>query len=269
MVILSEGYRASEISQFHADTQTFIKTLYTTPPFNTLWCRINIFRVDVTSTDSGADDPATCGDGTTGTGNTVKTYFDATFCGDGNTRRLLTVDSALAQSVASGQVPQVNMTMVIVNTPTYGGSGGAVATFSTNSSSAQIGLHEMGHTAFGFADEYGDTIDHYSGGEPASPNATIDTNRATVKWGSLILASTPVPTRNNPDCTTEDPGPSPVPTGTVGTFEGAERAHCGCFRPEFNCKMRILAAPFCASVRFAVRPSLKHSARTPAPSTMT
>src|SRR5271165_1469730 len=237
MVILSEGYRASEISQFHADAQNFIKGLYATPPFNTLWCRMNIFRVDVTSTDSGADDPATCGDGSTGTGATVRTFFDATFCGDGATRRLLTVDSTLAQNIARAQVPQFNMAMVIVNTPVYGGSGGAVATFSTNAASAQIGLHEMGHTAFQFTDEYGDIINTYTGGEPLAPNATIDTNRATNKWRALIQSATPMPTRNNPNCTTEDPGPSPVPSGTVGTFEGAARAHCGCFRAEFNCKM--------------------------------
>ena len=103
---------------------------------------------------SGAGDPGTCGDGSTGSAAAPKTYFDATFCGDGNIRRLLTCNSSLARSTAQAQVPEVHMTMVIVNSSEYGGSGGAVATFSTNASSAEIGLHEMGHTAFGFADEY-------------------------------------------------------------------------------------------------------------------
>jgi hypothetical protein len=249
IVILAEGYRETELPQFHSDLQLFINALFATVPYDRLLCGINIYQVDVSSTDSGADDPVTCGDGTTGSGTKVNTYFDATFCGGGGqTRRLLTVDSTLAKSVAQAQVPQVNMTMVLVNTPTYGGSGGEVATFSTNPSSAEIGLHEMGHTAFNFQDEYGDIINHYAGGEPTQPNATIDTNRATNKWRSLILPATPMPTRNNPDpnCQTEDPGPSPVASGTVGTFEGAARAHCGAFRPEFDCKMRHLGVPFCA-----------------------
>jgi hypothetical protein len=246
IVILAEGYQASEIPKFHTDVQNFINTFLATAPYDRLRCGINIYQVDVTSTDSGAFDPKTCGDGSPGSGTTVHTYFDATFCGDGQTRRLLTVDSTSAQNVARAQVPQVNMTMVIVNTATYGGSGGSVATFSTNSSSAQIGIHEMGHTAFHFLDEYGDIINNFAGGEPLASNVTINTNRATNKWRNLILAATAMPTRNNPNCATEDPGPSPVPTGTVGTFEGGARAHCSAFRGEFDCKMRHLAAPFCA-----------------------
>jgi hypothetical protein len=46
------------------------------------------------------------------------------------------------------------MIMVMVNTTEYGGSGGDVATFSLAAGAQEIGLHEMGHTAFGFADEY-------------------------------------------------------------------------------------------------------------------
>ncbi len=73
--------------------------------------------------------------------------------------------------------------MVIVNSPLYGGSGGAVATFSTHSAAVEIALHEMGHTAFGFADEYeyyagcwtGETGRNvYPGGEPFEPNVTAN-----------------------------------------------------------------------------------------------
>src|SRR6516165_2206557 len=46
------------------------------------------------------------------------------------------------------------MIMVIVNSQVYGGSGGGVATFSLAAGANEIALHEMGHTAFGFADEY-------------------------------------------------------------------------------------------------------------------
>ena len=51
---------------------------------------------------------------------------------------------------------------------------------------------------------------------------------------------------SNPACSTVDTRPSPVPTGTVGLFEGAHYYHCGAFRPEYDCKMRALSVPFCA-----------------------
>src|SRR4051812_9254920 len=252
MVILAEGYQASELNKFHDDAQRFVDRLYATAPFNDLWCAVNVYRVDVASTDSGADDPATCGDGTTGSGAAPATYFDASFCRN-NTRRLLAGNQGTALSVSQAQVPEVHVTMVLVNSPLYGGAGGGVAWFSADTASAEIGIHEMGHTFFGFIDEYGDIINTWTGGEPSQPNATANTNRATTKWASLIGAATPVPTTTNPNCSGEDPNPSPVAAGTVGLFDGAARAHCGAFRAEFRCKMRVLGVPFCAVCQARIR----------------
>ena len=144
IVILGDGYKASELAKYHADVQNFFDTMRATAPYNDLWCAFNVYCVDVVSTDSGAADPSTCGDGTTGSGATPRTYFNSTFCGgtDHNARRLLTCDSVSAKNVAQMQVPEVHLTMVIVNSSEYGGSGGDVLTFSTNSQSAEIGLHE-------------------------------------------------------------------------------------------------------------------------------
>lgn len=249
-VILGDGYQSTELATYASDAQNFASTLSMTPPFEKLWPAINIHRVDVTSTDSGAADPVTCG----GTGATPNTYFDATFCGDGQIQRLLTVNTATATSVASTRVPNVNMTFVIVNSTIYGGSGGPVAVFSKAASAQEIGLHEMGHTAFGFADEYeyfagctsGETgHDSYSDAEPAEPNVTTVTDAVTIKWSSLITAGTTLPTTSNASCAQCDPRVSPVPAGTVGAFEGARYFHCGIYRPEYYCRMRVLGNPFC------------------------
>jgi hypothetical protein len=62
-----------------------------------------------------------------------------------------------------------------------------------------------------------------------------------------------VPTTRNADCTQCDPQDSPVPAGTVGLFEGANRYHCDSFRPEFDCKMRNLGIPFCAVCQERIR----------------
>jgi IgA Peptidase M64 len=249
LVLLSDGYRSDEMVQFAADVQQLANTILATAPFDRLRPAINVYRIDVTSTDSGADDPTACG----GTGATARTYFDAAFCNNG-IRRLLEVNNMTAITVASSQVPQWHMLMVMVNSGVYGGSGGAVATFSKAPGAMEIALHEMGHTAFGFADEYEyyagcgiDTEhDNYPGIEPSQPNVTANADRNTIKWRDLVQQSTPMPTTKNANCGICDPQPSPVPDGTVGAFEGADYYHCGCYRPEFNCRMRALGNPYCA-----------------------
>ena len=164
--------------------------------------------------------------------------------------------------VASERVPEWDMILVLVNGPVYGGSGGAVATSSTHPSASEIVIHEIGHTAFGLADEYeyyagcgSGEVGHdvYTGPEPFEQNVTINTDRNTNKWRHLILPTTPMPTTSNANCSQCDSQPSPVPQGTVGTFEGAQYFHCGKFRPEFNCKMRALGPPFCAVCKEIIR----------------
>jgi hypothetical protein len=250
MVILPEGYTASELGKFHDDAQRFVDHLYATAPFTDLWCGVNIHRLDVVSTSSGADYPATCADDQPGDGVptsiTVDTFFDASFCRS-NTRRLLSGDEALALTTATQATPNPQVTMVIVNSSRYGGAGGGVAWFSTDTRSAEIGVHEMGHTFFHLADEYGDRDAQWAGGEAGTKaNTTTITNRATTKWHDLIAASTPLPTQPNPDCSTENNAASPVAAGVVGLFEGGSRAHCGIYHPEFDCKMRHLSRPFCS-----------------------
>ncbi|MHA6907998.1 IPT/TIG domain-containing protein [Ralstonia pseudosolanacearum] len=78
----------------------------------------------------------------------------------------------------------MTMTLVIVNSAIYGGSGGPVAVFSKAVGAEQIGIHEMAHTAFRLADEYstyagcssGETgHDTYTGAEPTQANCEMRT----------------------------------------------------------------------------------------------
>jgi len=260
LVVLGDGYQQDQITKYQKDAQAFVDHLSHTAPFDELWDAVNIYRVDVASTDNGADDPTACG----GSGLAAHTYFDASFCNYG-IRRLLLCNSATALSVSSAQVPEVHNAIVIVNSLVYGGSGGSVATFSMAQGADEIGIHELGHTAFGFADEYeyysgcysGETgQDMYSGNEPVQPNVTAQTNRAAIKWQNLIAAATPMPSTKNTDCTRCDSQASPLPDGTVGAFEGAYYHHCGAHRPEFNCRMRALNYPFCAVCQQTIRQTL-------------
>src|SRR5271165_2019850 len=215
VVILSEGYQDSELATFLTDAQQFATTLSTTPPFDVLWKGINVHAVSVASTNSGAADPVHCGAGTTGSGAAPQTYFGAKFCGDGKIRRLLICNFATAISVATAQLGRPpGVTFVMVNSTQYGGSGNQqtkVAVFSkAPGASAQVGMHEMGHAAFGLADEYEyyqscasganreTGHDNYTGPEPIQLNVTA--NSTTLKWQSLVTTST-IPASKNADCT--------------------------------------------------------------------
>src|SRR5262245_11416449 len=192
LVIVGDGYQASELGNYHTHVQNFIDDLRATPTFNEMFCGINVHRIDVVSNESGADDPG-CG------GNppvTRKTYFDAKFCSLFNgspLERLLTIDDALALSVANSHVPMKNQVLCIVNSTKYGGSGGSVATCSVDPQASEIAIHEIGHSAFGLADEYGGDGSATPAGEPPQPNVTRNTNRNTNKWRALIAATTPMP----------------------------------------------------------------------------
>src|SRR6266576_3134593 len=116
VVIVSEGYRSAEMAQFKTDADQFANTFLTTVPYDRLGTAINIYRVDVTSTDSGARDPTGCG----GTGAKPKTYFDASFCTSG-IRRLLVGNSGRVIKVISKLLPQWHMALLQVNSSIHGG----------------------------------------------------------------------------------------------------------------------------------------------------
>ena len=148
------------------------------------------------------------------------------------------------------------MVLVVVNSTVYGGSGGSIGTYSLASGATEIALHEMGHTAYGLADEYqyyagGNETghDHHPAGEPTEPNVTTNTDRNTLKWRWAVASTTAIPTMSNPNCAQVDNRASTVPAGTVGVFEGAHYYHCGAYRPEYDCKMRELGVPFCRVCR--------------------
>src|SRR5262245_38237118 len=234
LVILGDGYRASELTTYHDDVRNFLDTMFATAPYHELWCGINVHRIDVVSTESGADDPVDCPDpeGTVPSGAAPRTYYDAAFCSNstvGRVHRLCAVDSARAKADALARVPELDATIVIINSPIYGGGGGEIATCTTDPQAADIAIHEIGHSAFGLADEYGGT--QMAAGEPPEPNVTADSNRATIKWGTLIDPATPLPSSCNAGCATCVPPAAPPPAGAVGAYGGAKYADCGFFRP--------------------------------------
>jgi len=255
VVLLAEGYTAGQQAAFAQHAQEFLDFMLATPPFSTNCSALNVWRIDVISDESGADDPTDPDDDFCkgASGDDVDTYFDATFCAGGSARRLLVADSSIAETVLNAEIPGWDQALVIVNSNTYGGGGGAIATTSVSGTWENIAIHEWGHSGFNLADEYQyylgcgtDTDrDNHPGPEPAKPNVTIEDDRALVKWADLIDIATPVPTTSNDDCSMCDDSADPFPGDqVVGIYEGAHYYHCDSFRPVFSCMMRDFA-PFC------------------------
>jgi len=243
LVLLAEGYTEAQLPQFANHAQQFVDTLVTTPPFDVFCQAFNVYRLDVISNESGADDPKTAK--CNGTGAVRDTYFDATFCGDDKIRRLLVVNNATAISEMDSHVPEWDQGLVIVNTTIWGGAGGTPGTTSLSSGWEGIAIHEIGHSVFGLADEYeywaGCGIDtdreNHPGPEPARPNVTVQNDPDLVKWKDLFDPEIPITT--NADCSDCDTQSNPFPGQMrVGLYEGAHYYHCDAFRPTFNCMMR-------------------------------
>ena len=249
IVLVSDGYTAGEIPLFRAQCASFLRKLFWTPPFSSLRCTLNVYALEVSSTQSGIDDPAVCGDGTAGSGAMPSTFFDSTMCAGGQVRRVVSADSGLVRNRVAGFLPQANSILVLVNSALHGGAAGDVAVFTAEPGWEDTALHEFGHV-LGLADEYACyTCDGTDDGRTYSvlgsllqlygladePNITDTSGRAGLKWGGMVAAATPVPTP-----------PGSVPAGTVGLFEGAKYYALGLFRSEEMCKMKAVEAPFCA-----------------------
>jgi hypothetical protein len=234
IAILGDGYTAAQLAQYAADVAAFVKGLFAQQPFREYQRYFNVHRVDVISSDSGADHP-----------ERSPQIFRNTALGAAyncaGIQRLICVELDLVNNVLTRSISpeRRDVIIVIVNDPEYGGSGGAVAVTSVNSQVIELVLHELGHSFGLLADEYDTDPDLCNDSvEPSEPNVTREMNRNSIKWNvggsppsGWIDLATPIPTMNS----------SP---GFVGLYEGARYCTTGLFRPTFNSKMRSLERPF-------------------------
>lgn len=224
IVLIGDGYTAAEQAKWQADAQRVADGILADPLFNAQRSALNIRRVDVVSAQSGIDNLTTGTYVNTALGMNTGCYgMERLVCADDNLV-FSTVGSVVA---ADGR----DVIIAIGNTTRYGGSGGAIATMTMHTSAIELALHEIGHTAFKLADEY--DYGTCEAGEPSEKNVTRQTARNAIKWGDLILASTPLPT-----------AAGSVPNGTVGLFAGARYCTAGVYRPTENSRMRALGQPW-------------------------
>ena len=203
LVILGDGYTSSELSKFWSDAQTVTTGVFNTYPYNgSISSSFNVFAVGVISQASGAGASPS---------QPINNYFGSTFYADGVTQRLLyPTKGDLAFSTAASYVPEYDHVIVMVNTSTYGGGGGALATISTHPDAINLFVHEFGHSFGDLQDEY------WNGGPGEAPNMTQ--NGGNPRWSQYIGQS------------------------GVGVYPHEENSSW--YRPHQNCKMRFLAGGF-------------------------
>lgn len=198
LLVVADGFAADELGRFAEVVRALRDELRATPPFAALRGLVNVSRLDRVG-------PA---DVVTGT----ELHDD----------RLLVVDEERARRLAGGT--GADTVLVVAKRTAYAGYGGSgVAATTLHEQGARLALHELGHSAFGLADEYGGDGPAASGpGEPDRVNVSRTGDPSRVKWADLV-----------------------TPDGLVGCYEGADRVTSGMFRPSRRCRMRSVHDPFC------------------------
>ncbi|WP_406684815.1 M64 family metallo-endopeptidase [Seonamhaeicola sp. MEBiC1930] len=221
LVILSEGYQSTELTDFIADVTNFTNDMFSQSPFSEYANYFNVYAVKVVSNESGTDHPGTATDVVEPISpiTNVDTYFNTTFDYFNIHRLLYSTDHATISTVLANNFPEYDQALILVNSDVYGGSGGTFPFSSTGASASEIAIHELGHSLFDLKDEYypGDAL----AGEAI--NMTQETNTSLVKWKNWIgINGIGIYAYGN--------------SGTSATWN----------RPHQTCKMRYLGFPFCS-----------------------
>lgn len=256
LVILGDGYTAAEQADFAADAAAVADGVLDIAPYSTYKSFLNVVGVFAPSVQSGADHPpylAGCPAGTThpiaccpdttapATGSYRTTRYESSYCYYGIQRLMVPTNEGQLYADASAAYPAWDQLLLVVNDPEYGGSGGAIATTSTDPSGVEVMKHELGHSLLWLDDEYADDTPGYPGCTdvarapdlgPCQANVTDATTRAPLKWKHWVKPDTAIPTS------------PPKPSSLVGLFLGAHYSSDTYYRSCDECLMRYLGRPF-------------------------
>ncbi|MEV4289926.1 M64 family metallopeptidase [Nonomuraea bangladeshensis] len=231
LVVMGDGYTEAEQAKFRADVDRHLNVMWSIEPFKSYRNYVNVYRIDIVSGESGVS----CDPGLDAPRRT--TPLSMGFwgrCNPGSVQRLITMDNAAATRYAdmvTGTTSGNRQILALANSGTYGGAGGSYATASgSNSMSALISPHELGHSLGGLQDEYdyyqrGVPGGAYTGSEPGSAHHTLLTEQQMReqrrKWWRWL-------------------GEPSESGGTIGRHEGGLYYTSGVWRPSEHSMMKTL-----------------------------
>jgi len=234
LVILGDGYAITDTTKFRSDALNTANYFLSVPPFNEYKNFFNFFAIEVISNDSGNDHPGTGSDEPNPIIQpitSVDNYLESTF-DYGVHRCVYSSNTGLVFSIANTNFPQYDLLNVIVNTTYYGGCGGSVAFSTMNAASAEIFVHEFGHSFGGLQDEYEYGSMNCLPGSNQLINVTQETDSSILVWKKWLT-------------TAQIPTPADSSCNLIGLHEGAQYCFTNWYRPKCNCKMRQLNQPLC------------------------
>jgi hypothetical protein len=206
-VVLGDGYLQSQLSDFNKDAVRIVEDLFTTSPYANYKQYFNVFSVGVASNAEGAavtpESP-------------IDNFYGSTFNYAGIERLLVPQRTNKVAEVLAATLPSYDQVIMIVNSTTYGGSGGWIATSSVNGAASEIMIHELGHSFANLTDEY------WAGDQYAREghNMTQEKAAAKVIWRNWL--------------------------GEQGIGIIAHKESPTWHKPHDRCKMQFLGDPFCA-----------------------
>lgn len=225
-VILGDGFTESEQAAFFAQAKRTAAYILDTSPYREQKDLFKFYGVFESSAQSGArgEQAASLQEALA---DRRDTFYHSSFWTDG-VQRLLAMpeeDEKKARLLAGQFVPEVDYSILLVNSATYGGSGGEVCVASLHEDSLEIVLHELGHTIAGLGDEYWPGADKIT----ETPNTTRQSEPALVPWADM----------------TGEEG--------IGVYPFPESGNSW-YRPSQDCKMQYLGREhnFCAVCKKAL-----------------
>jgi hypothetical protein len=183
IIILGDGYTSTELTKYNSDATNFMNNfLFAQSPYKQYKSYFNVFIIEVPSQQSGVKHPKTASDCTSLPASNPNNFYGTSFDIGGIHRLLSPNNTSAATTVLANNFPNYDQVYIVANSTEYGGAGGAFATFSTNASSGEIGLHEGGHSFGYLADEY------WAGAQYAieKPNMTKETSPTLIKWKNWL-----------------------------------------------------------------------------------
>ena len=210
IVIMGDGYTASQQDQFLEDATKKAQGMLTWSPYKEYSDRINIYAVQAVSNESGI---GVYGGKSPDTYFHVKVYGKAAGFTNGGDERAKALRTELEENYLDEGANVGTIHILCNDTGSYGASVNPLFSFSTNSEDNSDGMvmaHETAHSIGGLGDEY----ERYTN----KPNTSDTSDPEKIKWSKMLGFR-----------------------GIGITNAGTDTA----FAPSRECMMRWLGQPFC------------------------
>ena len=214
IVFLGDGYAINDTALYTSDVQDYINFMFSSvSPYNEYRRYFNVYKVNVISQESGSDHPEA-------NPPVYRNTALGTYYGCAGIDRLICAEDESVYAAAQS-VPWYDEIAVLVNDPTYGGSGGDYLISYNGYWGPYVYMHELGHSFAYLADEY--LYGNYPGNVS---NCNCDIRSSHPGWQSWIDFGYP----------------------GVGTYLGC--SYNNLYRPTYDaCMMRSLQIDYCVVCR--------------------